>query len=69
VTISTTKEILDFHEGEHIAQPCKIGNFGCDVQLLVDDLIERVAALPEPTLGLKGGVSRDAVLRLLRGES
>lgn len=63
-----TEAIRTQHAGEHAVQECRVGGFTCDIQLLLDDLAEQVEALPEPTLGLKGGVSREAVLRLIRGE-
>jgi hypothetical protein len=33
---------------------------------LVQDCLDGVRALPEPTLGLKGGVNREAVLELIK---
>lgn len=57
--------IRHHHDGEHLVQPCKVGEFPCDIQLLLAELVREVTALPEPTLGLKGGVSRAAVVQLL----
>lgn len=34
-----------------------------------DTLAERVSALPQPTLGLKGGVDRNAVLALIQEDA
>jgi hypothetical protein len=66
---NTTKLIKKLEEDLAFAAP-ELWLFHVERRLtyFLDNLYSEIEELPEPTLGLRGGVDRKAVLNLIKGE-